>query len=130
MVDVLDRSDSVKDVYKGGNEEDETIAHSVHCVTACPVGVKRCVSSVCGRDVRRQKYWAGNMQYPLAMKWWIPRHLSSPPYRIGFLTGFQGNTWAIQFTRELFEEAEKYGDLIAEIVVLTLTWKSQDRFLR
>ena len=44
--------------------------------------------------------------------------VKAPPYRIGFLTGFQGNTWAIQFTRELFEEAEKYGDLIAEIVHL------------
>ncbi|MFS8629238.1 MAG: ABC transporter substrate-binding protein [Limnochordales bacterium] len=41
-----------------------------------------------------------------------------PPYRIGFVTIFQANTWAVQFTQELFEEAARQGDLIAEVIHL------------
>lgn len=40
------------------------------------------------------------------------------PYRIGFVTIFQANTWAVQFTHELFEEAKRHGDLISEVIHL------------
>lgn len=40
------------------------------------------------------------------------------PYRIGFVTIFQANTWAVQFTEELFEEAARHGDLISEVIHL------------
>ncbi len=40
------------------------------------------------------------------------------PYRIGFVTIFQANTWAVQFTQELFEEAARHGELIQEVVHL------------
>lgn len=42
----------------------------------------------------------------------------APPYTIGFVTIFQSNTWAVQFTRELLEEANKHGDLIKEVIHL------------
>ena len=42
----------------------------------------------------------------------------SPPYTIGFVTIFQSNTWAVQFTRELFEEANESGELIKEVIHL------------
>ena len=42
----------------------------------------------------------------------------APPYTIGFVTIFQANTWAVQFTRELIEEAKKYGSLIDEVIHL------------
>lgn len=42
----------------------------------------------------------------------------APPYTIGFVTIFQANTWAVQFTRELIEEAKQAGDLIEEVIHL------------
>ncbi|MBO8140762.1 MAG: ABC transporter substrate-binding protein [Firmicutes bacterium] len=40
------------------------------------------------------------------------------PYRIGFVTIFQANTWAVQFTHEFMDEAARHGDLISEVIHL------------
>ncbi len=42
----------------------------------------------------------------------------NPPYTIGFVTIFQSNTWAVQFTRELLEEAKQNKDLVAKVIHL------------
>lgn len=39
------------------------------------------------------------------------------PYTIGFVTIFQANTWAVQFTQELFAEADRWPE-IAQVIHL------------
>jgi len=43
---------------------------------------------------------------------------SEPPYTIGFVTIFQANSWAVQFTHELLVEAERLSDLVARVIHL------------
>jgi len=39
-----------------------------------------------------------------------------PPYTIGWSTIFQANTWAVQFTQELLDEAKRHPDLVKNVI--------------